>query len=656
MFKKFANAVNAQYLNMQESGNLYKVNVSKEDLWSTYQEAFSEEDNPIFRERRVHECNTCYSFIKKLGAVIQLNEDGTYTTIWDVEVPAPYDVVAKEMADAIRSSAISSIFLTDEKLAGKEFNMEENEAGAIRWDHFFAEIKESFIVPNVAQVRGEIESTVAVFRRALEEFSVSDLDMVIDLCGTVYKGQEFLPTVAKFKQAKVAYEAATDKGNFIWLNYKNYPAKIRNSAIGTLIIDVSKGEDLETCVAKYEKVVAPENFKRTTAITTPRMRAEAVKKIDELGLRDSLARRHATLSDISVNNVLFSSAAAKTVMKDALDMALAAIPTPSAAPKRETEVSIEKFLSDVLPNSEKVEALVENNHLNNMTSLVAPLDANAKGMLKWNNNFSWSYKGEVTDSLKENVKAAGGAVDGYLRFSIQWNEEGRDGSNDLDAHCKFGSNHLYYGNSRTGNGTLDVDITNPRSQTPTGTAVENITFPSRESLRNNVWYEFKVVNYSGSNTNGFRAQIEVNGEIFEYNKPKGAGEVARVRFKSNGSYEIEHRLPSTSTQRTEWDVTTKEYKEVSTVMLSPNYWDEQEIGNKHYFFMLDGCNNPDPVRGFYNEFLMNDLTPHRKTFEALSANMLCEPSEDQLSGLGFSSTVRNELSVKVDNVPYRIKF
>ena len=79
-------------------------------------------------------------------------------------------------------------------------------------------------------------------------------------------------------------------------------------------------------------------------------------------------------------------------------------------------------------------------------------------------------------------------------------------------------------------------------------------------------------------------------------------------------------------------------------------------GNKHYFFMLDGCKNPSPVRGFYNEFLNNDLTPHRKVFEVLSANMKCAPTDEQLSGVGFSSTVRNEAFVKVDNKPYKIKF
>lgn len=81
-----------------------------------------------------------------------------------------------------------------------------------------------------------------------------------------------------------------------------------------------------------------------------------------------------------------------------------------------------------------------------------------------------------------------------------------------------------------------------------------------------------------------------------------------------------------------------------------------KTGNKHYFFMLDGCSNPDAVRGFYNEFLSEELRPHRKVFEALSSSMKCIPAKEQLSGLGFSSTIRNELFVKIDNRPYKITF
>jgi hypothetical protein len=82
-------------------------------------------------------------------------------------------------------------------------------------------------------------------------------------------------------------------------------------------------------------------------------------------------------------------------------------------------------------------------------------------------------------------------------------------------------------------------------------------------------------------------------------------------------------------------------------MLSPNYWDDNAIGNKHYFFMLNQCLNDDTARGLYNEYLSNELNDHRKVFEILASRLKCEKSNEQLSGIGFSSTQRNELMCKV---------
>ena len=402
------------------------------------------------------------------------------------------------------------------------------------------------------------------------------------------------------------------------------------------------------------------------------MLEDAKKTVSELGYMDSLQRRYATLDDITVNNILFSNRdAAKRISGNVFDEMISEAGVNPKKFSRVEEVSVEKFVKDILPSAKSLEVLFENKHAKNMVSLIAPVNKDAKSMFKWANGFSWAYTGNITDSvMRENVKAAGGDVDGDLRFSIQWNDGSMHNGNDFDAHCiepyyeRFGRerNEIYFGNKgyrHSSSGMLDVDIIHP---VVGKAAVENITWSDRNKMPAGK-YELFVRCYSNrGGQDGFKAEVEFDGQIysFEYKRPMHTDErvlVAIVTKHADGTFTIESKLPGGESLSTRdiWGLKTNTFVPASVVMYSPNYWDDQQgIGHRHYFFMLKDCVNPECPNGFYNEFLKHELEQHKRVFEALGGKMAVVAADDQLSGLGFSATKRNDLIVKVKGATERI--
>ena len=656
----------------KDATHLFEVSIDKDEMWNTYLDSFPAGTNEIYRERREHDCSCCRQFIKTIGNAVVI-KDRKVTTIWDFRTgDTTFQPVLDAMSAFIKSHAVSDIYVSKLKKIGTMQNYEELENGQMKeWSHFFLELPDKFVDRSgrsEGDIKGGFRDTRNVFKRSLDETDMESLDTILELItsNTLYKGEEWKGVLAEFRKYKKEYDKLTsdfDKELFAWEQSVNAGiaiGRIRNHSIGTLLVNVSEGMDLDTAVKKYEQIVAPANYKRPKEIFTKKMLEDAKKTITELGYMDSLGRRFATLDDITVNNILFSNKDSAKRIDGADDifgeMERDIVSSPKKFSKVE-EIPVDKFVSDVLPTASEVEAYFENKHVGNMVSLIAPKNKDAKTMFKWDNNFGWAYAGNMTDSMKERVKAAGGKVDGDLRFSIQWNESGKDGS-DVDAHCKEpNGNEIYYANeySTYTKGVLDVDIRYPAGKI----AVENITWADRRTMKDGV-YKFFVNQFSARGTNdGFRAEIEFDGQIysFEYNKPMRTGEsiqVAEVTLK-DGVFTIKEKLSSNLSSKDVWGVKTNQFVPVSVVMYSPNYWNEQEgIGHRHYFFMLKDCVNPETPNGFYNEFLKNELTEHKRVFAALGSKMRVEDIEDQLSGLGFSATKRDELIVKVKGNTERI--
>lgn len=684
MFKDFVKAIQKNLQQMsKDSSRLFTVNVDTEELYNLYLDSFPAGTNEIYRERREYDCSCCRHFIRDVGNVVSI-KNGELHTIWGINPVSDdkYNVVAAALDAYVKQKAVLGVFLKKEKRIGTPENREMLPTGKInKYEHFFVDLPEICIFKEYYghTLEGDLSQfrdIRNVFKRSLDEISKEAIDTVLELIAqnSLYKGAEWKKQLTEFKNYQKEYGKLTDEQKELWIWEKSIAAgavigKIRNHSIGTLLVNISEGMDLDLAVRKYEQIVAPVNYKRPKAIFTKKMLEDAKKTITKLGYMDSLQRRFATLDDITVNNILFSNKDAAKRITGAMDLFDEMEQNVAIDPKRFSkveEISAEDFIKNVLPVAKELEVYLENKHIQNMVSLIAPEVADAKTMFKWNNGMSWAYTGNITDSdIKENVKAAGGSVTGIVRFSIQWNDGNGKDNSDLDAHClePQGGDHIYFSHkiSRYTGGELDIDITDPIYQCKSngGVAVENITYPSKERMKPGT-YKFYVNQYSFRNSQGFKAEVEVNGEIhsYEYNTPvRGNVDVAEVILDQSGNFKVVDKLPGNcaTISKDVWGIKTLQFTPVSVVCYSPNYWDEQKgIGHQHLFFMLKDCINPEEPNGYYNEFLKPELEQHRRVFEALGAKAHVKDVDDQLSGVGFSLTKRNDLIIKVKGATERV--
>lgn len=680
---EFYAVVAASFQDIAKGETVFVAGVDGDALWSKYLASFPDGTNPIFKKNTEHDCSCCRHFIRHAGAVVGVS-DGVVRTVWDKAAESGlgfYSVVAAALRDAVRSAGIRDLFRVGKNEtqfgAQQTRSLDAETQKALTWNHFYTGPIPATLRSDTADAaRGAYRTTVQVFERGLCELSPGAIETVLSLieANSLYRGEEHRRAVVEFQRMQLAFlsKSDADRALFAWANAASPAARFRNTVIGTLVQDLSEGQDVERAVKSFETKVAPQNYKRTTALITPGIVKKAMETIEALGLESALERRYAVMSDVSVNDVKWVDGAAKPLMKGGIgdvlmQHAVAATRSASKDDERAEDISIDDFMTRILPEAQSVEVFFAGRNVGNLMVLTAPVHPEPKQLFRWTNDFAWSYGGNVADSyLRQEVQRLGGRVDGVLRFSHMWNHERRNASL-MDLHVFMpgstrhaeGCHDTYPNGQRVGwnkrtdhesGGVQDVDYVQaaPAGYVP----VENITFPKLARLKDGQ-YVFKIHNWQfrPPTEGGFRAEIEFGGQVFQYDHPaplrhKEWVHLATATLK-DGKFTIEHYHPVGSVSQDKWGLKTERYVKVSTVMLSPNYWGDNAVGNKHTFFVLEGAKSDEDMRGFYNEFLHPRLEEHRKVFEVIGDKTKCRPTDGQLAGLGFSSTKKETFRARV---------
>ena len=651
-FKDFKVAVQRQFAIMSQS-QLFTVTLNKDDLWKTYLSSFPTGTNPIYKTRTEHDCQCCKQFIRNAGNIVAI-QNGKLVSIWDIRVDdLSYQIVANTLAEVVKSHQIHNTFLHYENHVGTDHNHVLLEDRTQTFEHFHINLPKQCVKPKhqIDTILGEIRSIKDVFLRSLTEITLEAIDTVLDLINqnSLYRGEENKHTVSAFRELKIEFDKAENKDLHCWSVVQTVSpgvSKIRSTAIGTLLVDLSVNVDLDIAVRSFESKVAPMNYKRPTSLVTKAMVEKARQTITDLGLSSALERRFAVLEDINVNNILFADRASKKRLTDVFDE----VPVKAISKKLDKieEIQIDDFITKILPNITTMEIMPENKHISSFVSLIAPSDMTAKHLFKWDNPFSWSYNGNVADSIKERVKNAGGNVGGDVRISLSWFNH-----DDLDLYLLEPDGHeinfTKKGCKSLLGGMLDVDM---NVQNLVNDPVENICYETKNKMISGIYRVFvNPFQIRTTENPGFEIEIEINGQVMNLSYDKAVKqriEVCHIIYDKLTliGFQVIPLIPEINVSKEIWNVKTNQFQKVSVMMLSPNYWNNQ-VGNKHYFFMLENCINNTNARGFFNEFLISDLDQHRKVFEIVGNKMKAESTPNQMSGLGFSSTQRNSILCRV---------
>lgn len=356
-FRDFKIKLQRQFNTMKE-GTLFRVTCEKEFLWNLYQDSFDPKHNPIFRERREHDCVACKSFIRNAGSIVAI-VNNKLVSLWDVEDCEEYQPSVNNLKEFIHGHKIDNVFLSVEGNIGIDKNYERvfdeltsKETKVITWEHFHLQLPKEVIVKGVDKGPKEADyrSNYDVLKRSLNEITRDAIVTVIDLINQdLYRGQEKLPLVEAYLKLHDQFHSLPqnlDKDLFYWsqvVGPNKYLCKIRNDVIGTLLSDISEDKPLEHAVKAYETKVAPANYQRTVAPVSKAQVERAKAALAELGYLESLDRRFARYEDLNVNDILFASQDTKKRIKlDVFDI----IDTKSPAKNldKATEVTIEHFI------------------------------------------------------------------------------------------------------------------------------------------------------------------------------------------------------------------------------------------------------------------------------------------------------------------------
>jgi len=630
----------------QQNFELFQIDIPKEDIYDVYNKHARK--TPIFRKNPEWMCSVCRHTIYKLSKIVTIDDNYKRISCLEYFLDKYFlenfkflEDMFTEIITITANCPIEGFFYNIEKNIGVKQSIEPS-TGLV-FKHFHVTVDDKY----TEQIR--ISDKVNGLKAVLRKYSdyVNYLEDILSWIEQkyIYRGMEKKEIVEETKLLLELYNQKKRPKHFIWKHINSIACYFNNDVISTLVDDLKNDVDPEIAIKNYNRKVAPENYRQPKVELLTKAQVEQLERdLEKLGYSNILEGfKFAEPQDLSVLNVLWTNRAVKGgTLTDVLQDN---IKTSNVSKQHIETIDMTGFL-ERLKKAKSIEVDVSG-----LAKMVLIKDLFEKPIYFWNNHIGFCYETGLVDvdQVTQLVKQKGGVIDAKIRFSLYW-----ENLDDLDLHLKSENVHVCWDNKDPSSTSFQLDI-DMNVNRPIRGAVENI-FTSKIS-KSDIDQEFTVFVHNFTKRESPQKcilNVYIDNKIFktyEFKNPPAHESIELLKFKISKTEEF---IVIWSNQEAERKVKLPtKFVGIDTVLLSPNYWEENK-GNRHVFFLKKGMTiNLDRIRPYNIEQLNPALVKHKRSLAVLSKKIKIM-GEPRLVGYGISFSKQRELLVKVNKRPYKL--
>jgi hypothetical protein len=386
------------------------------NLWNLYLKNLPE------HERQFHDCRCCRRFIERFGGAVVIDEGGhTTPAMWVPDALGIYAKSFSSMFHAVKSARVTGVFLC------KDFVWGTPETPG--WTHLAVTPPASLVYREGLMTAGQATAAkkqdfITVSTALLTEFSASALDQVLRLLESdaLARSEKFVGPV-RWLRALHDRPKGRLGVNLLWRAIASAPEGYchpKSSVIGPLLDDIRAGKSTEEIQRAFESMMHPLRYQRPQAAPRAQSIQRAEEAVEKLGIARSLERRFARLDEVQkawtprAVAELSGTGVFSHLKPRVGPMAVNPVVLP------ESTVTAEKFLSKVLPLAERVEVYCPPH--GDYTGILTAEHADAPGILKWGNSFSWYVYHGGSSALQWNLVPGWNQVAALVRKPSMWGD------------------------------------------------------------------------------------------------------------------------------------------------------------------------------------------------------------------------------------------